>query len=144
MLFDTVSCKPTQGLVSIANGKLIFAGGLSAPSQGNPGVWLPGTERVAGTVLVGKINVTDVSKTIEIGWDGDASGALAANCLRITGTTIKPYNAGVAGPTIGIPANGLDYWIAIILRATAGAHYIVKGSGFGNGTTWTHVWSSAA
>jgi hypothetical protein len=46
--FDDVSVLPTSGLLSIANGKLTFAGGKASANATDPGLWLPVTTRVAG------------------------------------------------------------------------------------------------
>jgi hypothetical protein len=132
----------TENKLSI-NGAVVCAGGKAVAEQGDPGYWITkadgsGWARTAGLHMRAKVKITDATQTVEVGWDTNTAGALAANCLRFTADTIKPYNAGVAGPVVGVPADGVEYDVDIVTR-TNGAHYYIKGGAW---TTWTLLWVS--
>ena len=116
--------------------QLTFAGGLSSPALGDPGIWYSAVTRAAGRTLLGTLTIADVTKSVEFGFDTAATGALGASAFRVTADTLLTYNLGVAGPVVFVPADATAYQFAIVLRST-GTYYFVKGGVF---TYWTLVW----
>lgn len=101
---------------------------------------LSAVTRAAGVALGYQPTITDVTQTIEFGFDTNQSGAIAGSALRITGDTLKPYDGGAAGPTIYVPLDAAAYKFIQLLRA-AGQHIFVW-----NGTNWLYLgaWGSDA
>lgn len=130
----------TGPVQSIAAGKLTVAGGLGSPAWGDPGCWLPGKTRIPGLTCGFKVNVSTIAGNgVGLGWAINATGEPFGHCLVLRATTIfRAYdNASViqVGPTL---STGVDYQVAISLRAT-GAFYFIKGGIY---TNWTLVWIS--
>jgi len=124
----TCTIVDTENKLSIANGKLVIAGGKAAPAYGDPGYWM-GTPitRKAGQIVAFKVNLNDATKNIEVGLDTGKSGELAGHRLRIAADVLKCYDGATTGPTVFVPLDATDYVLVIITRA-AGAQFFVKTS----------------
>lgn len=123
----------TNSKLSIASSLLSFATG--GVTNGNPALWYPSISRVAGLILLGKLNYTTSGGWI-LGWDTDQTGGLASHAFFLTGTALSA-NSGLAGPTVATIAASTDYQLALVLRAV-GAHFFVKGGAW---TNWTLIYS---
>ncbi len=65
----------TESKLSIVGGVLNVAGGKTAPTSGDPGVWYPAQTRVAGKALFLRDTTTTFNSGATIGWDDNQSGA---------------------------------------------------------------------
>ena len=125
--------QPTSG------GRLFIQGGKATPAYGDPGLWDgEAITRAAGLICAFKVNPKDISKVIGVGLDTDKTGALAANALRVSSSTVIPYNSGSAGPVISIPTNSTEHILAIILRAAGAKYFMKSGSGY-----YKKLWEAA-
>lgn len=129
----------TGGKLSITGGQLSFAAG--ATTWGDPGIWYPAVTRVAGKMVIGKINFSDITadKRMQFGFSDTTSGSgTSGKIVSFVGPSTVTGGLNIGGTTtqIGTIAASTDYQMGLILRAT-GAYYYIKGGTF---TNWTLVW----
>lgn len=134
----TRTVNDTGSVATIADGKLIYAGGSS---EGNPGLWYGAFTRAAGRMLVARCNIASFNASWSFGWDSNQSALLSADhgiSLRAT-NLINVYDGGsiqVGTGTLLSPAT--DYYIAIIMRSTGMFAFLLGG----NYTYPTLLWVS--
>ena len=138
MLFDTVSCKPTQGLVSVSGGKVSFAGGKATAAWDDPGVWWPPISRAVGKILIGTVNPGSGATYRMTGYFSSSAFAPVGN-IYFNGATELKIKEGATEITTEAFAASTDYKIAILQRAN-GYAYFIKGGTF---TSWTLLWISS-
>jgi len=136
ILYDDVSVLPTSGLLSIADGKLTFAGGKASATSGDPGIWWGAQTRAAGMTMLMQVTPTVGTTIGEFGFDTNQSGAIAGSGMRLSSATLLPYDGSTAGPSVFVPVTATDYKKAITLRS-AGAYYFLKG---GTQSNWSLLW----
>jgi len=128
----------TENKLSIADGRLTFAGGKASPAYGDPGYWkTEAITRKRGLIVAWKLNIADVTTSILLGVDTDKTGLISAHGIRIGGDVINAREDTTYSPNISIPIDATNTYIAIILR-DSGAHFFAK-IGTGN---WKYLWST--
>lgn len=115
----------TENKISISSGNLVFSGGKSAPSSGDPGIWYPSRERAAGIVYLSKLTLQNTAGIIDVGWDNDTSGncLVAKAAFRLNTSLLQ--NARVV--TIG-SISATSYTLYNILRAVGAVNMIAGGA----------------
>jgi len=124
-------------LVTDANSKLSISGGTmnfatGGVTWGDPGIWYPSVSRVAGRMLVGKINRALGSSII--GFGAATSGFPSDSVVYTDGSGNIWHDGGSA--VVGSEATGTDYITATILRGS-GSYTFIKGGAY---TNWTLLW----
>lgn len=130
----------TENKLSIANDKIVFAGGATIPAYGDPGYWLDAVTRTAGYLMKLELNLSATSlKIISFGWDSDQSGAIATHQMRFKDDATIVYVDGggnlVTPETFSLNTN---YQVILFLRATGFAAFL-KGAGYAD---WTFLLDS--
>lgn len=123
----------TENKLSISSSQLSFAGGKTSPAWADPQITYPSVSRVAGKMLIGKINPSNTSADVQIGFNRYASGNVsdAGTIYFSAGGMIRNYDSVI--PIVGAYSGATDYYTAIVLRGT-GAYYFIRGGAF---TNWT-------
>jgi hypothetical protein len=130
----------TENKLTIADGRLTFAGGKATPAYGDPGYWkTEAITRKRGLILAWKLNIADVTNIIYLGVDADKTSTPTANAVRIASETLRTYSDLSLGPSVESITDSADIYIAIILR-DSGAHFYAK-IGTGN---WKYLWRTVA
>lgn len=124
--------------ITIASGRLEFAN-PGAPAHGQEHVTYDGIARTAGRVIIVKAHADSVSGNQ---YPLVLSNALAVNlagagtighAFYLGGADILVASGGEPSADHGDFADGVDYYFAIVLKAT-GAFFFIKGGAF---TDWT-------
>jgi len=123
---DTRTIVDTEGKITIADGKLVCAGGAATPVSGDPGDWLTtAITRAPGVIGACKIIPVDVSTSVMFGFDTNKSGVIGGNAFYLIADAIRLYSSATSGPTILIPIDNAETTMAVILRAD-GAFFFIK------------------
>lgn len=139
MLFDTVSLKPVQGLLSISNGKLNFAGGKASKIYGDPGLTYEPVARQTGLVgLFRGFSKMVGGSAIMFGLGNTSTSTFAKHGFWLTSGTLL-YSREDASAAIANITTADTYDLAVVLRG-AGAYHFIKGGAFG---AWTLLWVSS-
>ena len=124
----------SENKLSISGGKLSFAPKAS-PSFGDPKMRYESIPRVVGRMLiVGNLNIIDVTKQMQLGITSGSSGGYVN--LGLTIGTSQIDIAGGAGKIVPSISNDTDYSLVIVMRST-GIFVFIKGGTYVN---WTLVW----
>jgi hypothetical protein len=132
--FDDVSVLPTTGLLSIADGKLTFAGGKAVASYDDPKIiWssIGDSSRISGRVALFQITSSNISKYAQLGLDSNTAAAISDG-FRFSASTILPAYNSTNGPALLVPVNGISYVFGIVLRSSGDYHFIKVETGYFN------------
>ena len=112
--------------MGIFGNRLIFAGGTAAPAWGDPGIWWDEVvTRAKGVMLLGDFNITDVTASMQFGFDTNQSGAIDAGRAYITAENLYGHVGGGSNVALYTVTDATEYRILVAL-STAGAHCFIK------------------
>ncbi len=118
----------TTSKLSIGSGVADFNGN----SAGDPGLWYGGQTRVAGLLVLCKLDIKQVNQHAYAGWDTDQT-VLGQSQFRFAPSSLITETAS----SLPIGAyTATAYETAVILKAT-GSYMLIKGGAFSN---WTLLW----
>jgi hypothetical protein len=125
----------TENKISIADGKLTFSGGKESPSVGDPAIWYPAIDRVAGRMLM-----LDYAASSQLyshfGFDNDQTTLTGAH--RFGMTADKTYFSVESG-YIYPYTNDSSYKLSSILRANGQFAFLSE-----NNAPWRLLWMNAS
>lgn len=128
-LAPTGQTRVVSGDLSISGGRLVLAA--------SAGLWYDqAMTRTVGRLLRAVLNVTDVTNTVDFGFDTDKTGVIAGTAVRIGADTVRIYNGSGIGQRIAVLSDGVSYEYALALRAT-GAVIMRR---LLTESTWTLLW----
>jgi len=126
----------TENKISIADGKLTFSGGKASPAAGDPAIWYPAIDRVAGRMLM-----LDYAASSQLysyfGWDNDQTTFTGAHTFGMTADKIyfSVENSGYIYPY----TNDSSYKLSSILRANGQFAFLSE-----NNAPWRLLWMNAS
>lgn len=122
--------------LSIGSGVASFAtGGVAA---GNPAAWYAAMTRIAGRLIVGRVNAASFTgNSAALGFDTSASGLVDNSAFYWNSGGIGIFDSSAISPVVGTALTAAtNYLLCVVLRAS-GAYYFIKGGSYSN---WTLVW----